>query len=615
MMGCVFLLAAALSAGNAEFDRTAAEGAARIAARRHVIELTTQGPTTGVLSRAMLANPRAHATVAASREACRALFVATATENFEAACREIRRRLELPDDFVLTFEESDRKKVEALFPKAYEVERRAAVAEQAKTIVSTIRPTEAEFESRPEKELRAALTDLVVKGQNKPVFEENKIYISEKIVDPMIAGAHATRRRQREYLMRARCDAASPSRLTAELTRKLTEYVDEYRTKEKDAYRVWGVFPSVVKEALPTAVERRTLDRLVSQIEVQPLTVDAAAVEAEIAKDPKAHIKKKDSETKFSEVYTQKILTESFAATLNDVPLAERTELEAFLKARVKNASVTKAIERVVRREVMPKWKTARDAVAAKQLDVLWPSLANGTWYPSAELADETVARSDYKSALRNWRKLSALSELAEASGKNPVLEETGVRVDAQIAQAFDRARSAIAAQNKIVESEHQTVLGELRAKGSRLKLQDVVQRLSEVTQEKWTDARVNVLWPDGKIPENMDAQHSELFPSVRRKIELMAKVILEELSKPQPTEDAPEEPPPEETPSESTSEETPLLEYTISVLRSGDRVEVKLLQGKTPVVERAMDAKRTPYDAAMREVADRLGRDFLKLK
>ena len=49
MMG-VLVFAAALSAGNAEFDRVAAEGAARITLERVTAELKTQGPAAGVLA-------------------------------------------------------------------------------------------------------------------------------------------------------------------------------------------------------------------------------------------------------------------------------------------------------------------------------------------------------------------------------------------------------------------------------------------------------------------------------------------------------------------------------------------------------------------------------------
>ena len=70
----VLLLAAALSAGNAEFDRTAAEGAARISAARFAAEMVRRGPDADALAKAMLDNPDACASRRAAEGYCRDLF-------------------------------------------------------------------------------------------------------------------------------------------------------------------------------------------------------------------------------------------------------------------------------------------------------------------------------------------------------------------------------------------------------------------------------------------------------------------------------------------------------------------------------------------------------------
>ncbi len=617
MIGQVLLFAAALSTGNVEFDRTAAEGAAQIAARRYAAELAEKGPGEGVLSETMLAEPGAYAKRETASEKSLTVFVEKSAAAFEEECREIRHRLELPEDFELSLTGSDYTKLTNTFPRVFDSERQAAVKKQAAGIVSNICPSEDEFETYSENDIRTIVTSLIMTGQSTPVFEENRIYITEKIVDPMIAGAYAERRRQKEYLMRARCEAVSPSRLSDELRTKLTENVKEHIANEKEAYRAWGIFPSVTNEALAPAVERRTLDRIVSKIDVLPFAVDDASVEKIIAADPASHIKVRESEKKFSEFYAKEITEQSLAATLNEVPDAEKEELSGYLKERLDSEAVTKAVDRLIRREVMPKWKSAREAVAARQAETLWPTLANGTWFPPPALADETAARSDYTEALREWRKVSGLKDLAEADGGKPILEETSGRVDKQIAQAFDRARSAIAAQNAIVDKEHQAVIAALRSDGTRPTLSAIIENLTKVTEEKWNESRLATLWPDGKTPENADAQHGGLFPSVRRKIELLAKVILEELSEPQPEEKKPEEPPPEERPQTPSPQEEPEeeYEYTISVIRAGNNVKVKLMKGETTVVERSIDAKMNNFDSAMQEVTDRLGRDLLRLK
>ena len=54
---------------------------------------------------------------------------------------------------------------------------------------------------------------------------------------------------------------------------------------------------------------------------------------------------------------------------------------------------------------------------------------------------------------------------------------------------------------------------------------------------------------------------------------------------------------------------------FTISVSKNGDKVEAKLLKGKTPVVDKSVDARLQPFESAMREISTTLGRDLLNLR
>ena len=125
---------------------------------------------------------------------------------------------------------------------------------------------------------------------------------------------------------------------------------------------------------------------------------------------------------------------------------------------------------------------------------------------------------------------------------------------------------------------------------------------MNDIVVPRWDGRR----WRVQVQPTNAEEQHVSLYPSVRRKIELVARKILEEMNIPKPET-------PEESSEDSESEEE-LLEFTISVSKTASGVEVKLLKGKEPVVERTVDGKFAPFDGAMREVSKRLGKDLLKL-
>lgn len=170
-------------------------------------------------------------------------------------------------------------------------------------------------------------------------------------------------------------------------------------------------------------------------------------------------------------------------------------------------------------------------------------------------------------------------------------------------------------AQNRIVEDSHDSVLAEARARKSSMMsktpgLNEIVAMLTGVVEEKWAEKRIETLWPDGKKPSNAEEQHAELYPSVRKKIELLARKILEEMNIPEPQKESQETP---DDSSQGESEEVK-LEYTISVVKTSSGVEVKLLKGDAPVVERSVKAKFAPFDQAMRDVSRKLGKELLSL-
>ena len=614
------VFAAALSAGNAEFDRAASEGAAKIAMARFGKSLAENGAAPGVLKHAMLADPGRFAEKSAAEAECLSIYIKSSEDAYAAEMSDVARRLSLPDDFRVELSERDSRGVEERFRRAFDEERREAVAAQARGIVAATRPGEEEFESKDEVTLRREMAERIAKGQKTPVFEENLSYISKKMVDPVIAAAKAERKRQGEYLMRVRSDAVVPSKLAADIESRLRANVEE-RAKKADAANAWGVFPSVLSQGLPDAVERRILNRFAERIDEVRLDVTADEVANTVAGDPAAHAKASESEKLFAVAYSAKALSEAMERALAEVSGPDREELRGFLSARLQSAAVTKAVERLVRKEVMPKWREARAEAARKLAEKTWPTLCDRTWYPPAELADETAARSDYSQAVRDWREVKGMESLAAADGGRPVMEEAAAKADERVAAAFDLARSAIAAQNEIVESSHAEVLAESRARKDSFwrrtpDLKAIAAMLTAATEGKWAERRIATLWPDGELPANADEQHVGLFPSVRRKIELMARMILEEMN--EPVEQRPEEPPPEEeTRDDSVSVEQPqeVQAFTISVSKNGDKVEAKLLKGKTPVVDKSVDARLQPFESAMREISTTLGRDLLNLR
>ncbi len=652
------LLAATLSSGNAEFDATARDGARAIAVARVKAELAEKGPASGALEGAMLADPAAYEKPAEAERLCRGVFAAEAARQFAEKVRAIDDRLGIgstrvdvgsnrgdvgsnrvndthdsnptPNDPNSTPNDPNSTLIDPNLPlivdrhfaAAFAAERKAAVEAQAKTIVSATRPAEADFDSKEDWELREQMLQGVLNERKAPVFTENRQFINERIVEPVIQDARREQKRQAEYLMRARSDAAAPSKLAAELKSRLEENVKERRAKAEDPSKSWGVFAGTFERAVGPAVERRTLSRLERRIDSASLEVSAESIAKAIAENPAAHVKSGESEKLFRGTYAAQIEASSVDAAVAEAPDGERAELREYLAARLGDERVRKSVESKLQKDVLPKWREARAEAAAKQAAETWPALEDGTWCPSPELADSVAAKSDYAKAVREWRGEKGMEALAGASGGRPLMEEAERRADSGVAAAFDVARNAIAAQNQIVDASHAAVLEESRRRRDEFwtktpDLKAIVGLLTGEVEKRWDESRVKTLWPDeAKRPANASEQHRALCPSVRRKIELLAKVILEEMNEPKPEEEKPpEEKPPEETPPEETPEEPPEeeAEFAISVKRSGDTIEVELKQGESTVESATVPAKKDDFENAMFKVTGAMSR-LLKL-
>lgn len=631
-MNCLaILIAATLSAGNAEFEQASIDAAANIALGQLKAEIADRGLASNALEHAMLADPIPYRTRQEAERLCRKLYRDELERSFSEKAAAIVRglgnvtKMEPPD--AKLFDEAANRHFAAAFDK----ERKAACTAQAATIALKVKPDEADLESKNDDEARTWLTDRIASAKGVHVFEENLKYISEKIVDPILADARKERKRQQEYLMRTRSDAWAPSVLARELEANLRKNVAERKAKCDDPERAWSVFPATLKASLPTAVEKRVLALAAKDVDAVPFAPDAESVRKTISADPEAHRKAGDSEKIFHDLYVKDLTELSLRQVEEHAPVAERAEFVQYVREHAKDSDFTRAVESRVKRDTLPKWKALRNEIAKAEADRLWPTLADSTWYPETELADKTVARSDYAAALRDWRKTPELEALAGRTDKN--LEETDAAADKSVASAFELARTAIAAQHEIVGQSHPLVLQAAKdlSKGFFSRKPDlaaVTEMLTQTVEKQWNEKRLAILWGDKAKPANAAEQHVQLFPSVKREIELVARQILEEVEKakargedegegkkPEAEQKPEESKPPAETPP-SPSEEKPEMEAcAITFEVSGGEVTVQAKRGSNVVAERKAKATAKGFENAVREVGAIVGREIFKLK
>jgi hypothetical protein len=622
------VLASSLALGNSEFDRSAAEGAARIAVKSIKERILKSTAWSKDLKEAMLADPAKAAKRADAEKLCREIFLKASAEELKREVNAVFARLAsdlriedaFPTDLVASASVLTEKDKSAIsngsFKNAFSNARKEACQEQAAGIALQIRPSMIEADNDDDKALQLSLAKRIAQSQARPVFEENFKYISEQMVKPIIADARKEKKRQAEYVRRVRSDSLSPSALSADIASKLADNVSERAAQAQNKAMAWDIFPSVTNVTLRNNVERRIDRHYETSIAETPLGVTEQSLEKDILGNIKAHRSAVESERIIKTASSAKLLADALTAAVKAAPEKERAELANYLKGRMGVVSVVKAVDTRIASDLVPLWRKTRNQIVEKQFGEVWPELNSRTWYPDAETADDISSRSDYADAVKAWRHIPSLAPLAEG---RVALEETEGKADAAVAAAFELARAAIAAQSSIVEKEMPGVLAEsIKRKDSFWRstpdLNEVVSMLTDATQKRWEESKNATLWPvAGSAPENAQEQHSQLFPSVKKKIESIARMILKEMEKdPEEREKPPEPQPPEPV----ESEEEPEVEVcTITFSVSGASVTVKAEKGSRVVAERTEKATAFGFEKAIKEVGAIVGREVLFLK
>ena len=616
----MFFAALSLAAGSEEFDRTAAEGAARIVINQVKEDLQTKPFATDELKKFMLENSEKVSKRSEAEKLCREIYIKAARERLKKEAEIIFNRLSNGREVDKVFGEEFRKNSQTLngveekrmtegsFNKAFGEARKKACDEQAERLVLKIRPPMEEADKGNDAELRAFLTGRIAESQTKKVFEENIVYISQKIVTPIIENAKKEKRRQSEYVRRVRSDAMAPKTLSSDIAEKLVANVRERQLKEKNLAFGWDVFPSVTNVTLRNVVERRIEERLERSVLNVGFVVREEDVEKLILSEKDAHRKSSESRRKFESVMADKLFDIAVDDYITDAQVHEREGLQDYLKGKRNSKDIVKTVDGRIKDVASPVWQKVRKQMAEKEFEKTWPELADRTWFPNAALADEICSRADFSSVVKNWRTHPELSVIAK--GKK-VLEESDKKANDAMRDIFEVARTALVAQTKIVEDEMPGVLEKAIEKKESFwqrtpTLGDIVEMLTKETLSRWGDVREASLWKSkDDMPKNASEQHVELFPSVKRKIELVAKTVFEEMMK-------------EKEERKDETEETPVEEEelcTISFEQRGSSITVKAEKGGKTIVERTAPLTAAGFEKAVKEVGEVVGRKVLRLK
>ena len=550
-----FCACGAVGAATDAFDRTAAEGAAKLVLASVAEDVLAGGEVARTnLVAALLADPGRFRAASSARAALKDPYRKALETRYAAEAARVLARLARPrtadEAFPTDFREkasrlpdgTAERSADEVYPTLFAAARTEACAQQAKTLVATVHPTEAEVDAFSVDEVKRLLVVRLIANQKTPVFEENEGYISERLAVPLIEEALAQKKRQAETVRSVHPLSFAPTAIEAELVRHLGKTLETARQQAKPDQWVYGFFPSVTNVVVREAAVKAAFDHAADGVNDAPIEIREAEVLAAFAKNPSAHAKRAASERAFAQELAGRVRTAGLAAAVAKAPEAEREAFTAFVQAQPEkgNHPLAQAVRRRVSDDLMPQVRAIRAKGAENQFKTTYPSLSDRTWHPDGPLADAVCERHDYKIAVRGWRDLSGLESVAAAGRGHTFLEETDALADTAMEAAFDRARGARTAQMKDVQKEG-TALGRvLRASvgtgGKVLTLDEIIAELTTRVETAWAGEQMQVVWgrvPKEQQPPNAAEQHQALFPSVRARIEEKAKALRESLEKP----------------------------------------------------------------------------------
>lgn len=588
-LACAALPCPADDGARTELDRASSELAASLVLDRLAAELNEK-PTDGTtLYEAMIGTPAAYVDPADAEKALRPTYTTAVSKRYADDAGRLLDRLAAPrsreEAFSAPFlDNALRPPADVLdravsdhYARVFREARARACKEQAETIATDLRPTEAEVEENNRDALLRLLSARVAEAQKTRVFQENLRYIQDSIVRPILDEAYRQRDAQRRLAANAVVTGTAPSVLAAHLVEAVEQDIAKRRETAAPGAIVYGLFPSVRETAEKTA-EKRAADAYIAAVRRVKVPLDESKVRIALDEDPARHIHKADSMKAF-EPGLVKVVTESaLRLALEGAPSEEHAEFREFIQGQGPDSATGKAAPEKVRHDIDPILSAARKAVAQADLAERFPELADGSWHPEPDLVDEVCRDADYHKALRAWRELRDTRRFADREKLAPMLEETTELLDKAVTASFDHGAAARAEQHKAVDRAEPGIRKAVMGADEPPALADIVQRLTGAVREDWTTKRPEVIrFQEGR---NDDGRYAALFPSVDGKILLLAKAMLEDAEREKEKREKTKEEKPEPKLPNTPAEELEEIEMDCALVfgREGDRITVRVL-------------------------------------
>lgn len=440
---------------------------------------------------------------------------------------------------------------EKCFTPAFQQARKQVCEEQRNKLVSMVFPSEAEIDQMKTSELSLLMEERLLKAAGEAVFEENRPFVRDTMVTPVIEEAYAQKEWQKQLIAgAASSEPTSPGQFANFLRNTLSEAIAAKRAAEPNQ-KFYDPFPSLA----PVIAERSqvlTLEKFVRKLPEYIPPYPAESIQNELQFAPDKFVSAESSNEWVYAQFSALTIVDAISRYASLVSGADHAELRNFLEGAAPYSPLVEAhLREYFQNNITPELTRLRQAMIEEQYQIAFQKLLTGQFLPSEE-------------QLLYYRQEGAdvafynLDNYDLGVSLRLLFDETIFRAKSELSRLFSTANTAFNSQMQLLEDiflalNRQLMNPQLRQKPEALAaaLQETLRipasertaGLSETTffdayvkavETDWRAIRESLLWPDAATrPANYQAQYINLFQSVRQEILLRVRTLLKDWNSP----------------------------------------------------------------------------------
>lgn len=456
----------------------------------------------------------------------------------------------LPDRYV-------QENLRTAFPAAFKVAREKLCAQQRTKIVGSSYPSEQEVDTMSEAELVKMLEDKLNSEWRNTVFEENRSFVRDSIITPIVREAFNQRQSQMDMVKNTAIgDAVLPEEYEKELKKTLEENIA--RRKANPAERkVYSLFPSVAKE-IPVKAKELSANKFITTLKDFLPQYDSEQIMEELINSQARYRNPARARNVFYNFFKQQTLNNALGAFLVKVPELQRRELRTFLENSVINNPVSdELLTPLFDASVMKDMDKLRLTVADAQFRKYFPSLYDYSWLPPEDVLNSFRNNRNSINIEEQWQYLPGLE--IEQIEEVKLFDEARKMVTDAVNRQFTLAEKTLSMQLELTADIYTQIMkqfengqqqssefdyaGELR-RGLNMPQSEAINvdsiakaYVAKVTLE-WNNMKDKYLWSGMAVrPAGYEELYTGLFSMVRENIILRSRALFNELEIVLPTE------------------------------------------------------------------------------